>query len=175
MMKKFGILLLSTLLFFQFSIAQKKEQEVPGFRGIKWGTHVDSVYKNGEKVELVQVKGKDKPDIPNAYEIKNDDMMIGAAELNKIRYYFNNEDRFYKIRLTGDKDYLEDMGFILKHKFGEPLKVEKTGEVRTQVWSVDNVEFTLVNPYQSGDFTLVIASNWEKIEAYRKNTSVKDF
>ncbi len=176
-MKRIFIFLFTVFVFGGVVLGQDKDhkEKVPGFRFIKWGAKLDSVYKNGEKVEFVQVKGQDKPEVPNVYKIPDDDMTIGAAQLKQIHYYFNEENEFYSVRIIGSKEYIEDMSFILRHKFGSPMQVEKNGSTRTQQWNIDNVEFTLVNSFDSPDFILTISSNWEKIESYRKNTSVKDF
>ncbi len=168
-MKKFIMILLAvTIAYSSFGQADK----IPGFRDIEWGSKLDSTYLDGAKVVFESAK---TPKDPRAYVIKGDKMSIGNAVLSNVYYTFNEEGRFYKVTAIGSKKGLTDINFILRHKFGDALSTTSEGGVRMKEWAIGKVRFTLLNPNDSSDFTLLIISDWNAIEAYRKNTSVKDF
>ncbi len=151
---------------------QQREAIVPGFRGILWGTHIDSVIVNGEKAQFI--KAEDAP-IPRAYRLSGDDLTIGAVELDKLYYVFNNKNRFTKVYMEANKKFLEDMLFILKYKFGPPTDQRDLGHVRLYEWRIDGVNFTLSEFKDRPTFILTIESNWEYVERIRKNVNVPDF
>ncbi len=152
---------------------QNAEAIVPGFRGILWGTHRDSVVRDGQKVVFVKVE-EDAP-ARNTYVIPGDDLTIGAVELNYLYYIFNDQGRFVKVYMEANKKFVEDMLFILKYKFGPPSDTRDLGHVRLYEWRIDGVSFTLSEFRDRPIFVLTIESNWEYVERIRKNVNVPDF
>ncbi len=151
----------------------KEEAIVPGFRGILWGTHRDSIVQNGMRVTMERVE-EDAP-ARNTYRIPGDDLTIGAVELNYLYYIFNDQNRFVKVYMEANKKYIEDMLFILKYKFGPPTETRDLGHVRLYEWRIDGVNFTLSEFRDRPTFILTIESNWEYVERIRKNINVPDF
>ncbi len=151
--------------------AQETESSVPHFRNIYWGAPKDSVYVDGKKLEFM----KDKNALtPNTYYLSNDDMTIGNVRLNRITYFFNDENRFYKVLLEGPKEDAQQMGFILQYKFGQNQGESRVDEVNYKQWKIKDVTFTL-GEYDHVKFDVKIESNWQASEGYKKNTTVNDF
>jgi hypothetical protein len=168
-MKK--LLVAGLLLAFGFSGFSAENQQVLDFRNIFWGTKLDSVWRDGKKLEFV----KDKNSlIRNAYYISCDDMTIGAVKLDKVLYIFNEEARFYRVFLQGPGGQLEDMKFILTYKFGDFRNESFVDDTHIMQWLIKDVTFTLREVGKSR-FELTIESSWEAGEEYKKNTSVDDF
>ena len=148
-----------------------ESEGVIDFRNIFWGTPIDSVWRDGKKIEFL----KDRNSlIKNAYYISSDDMTIGAVKLDKILYIFNEEDRFYKVFLQGNINEKEDMKFILTYKFGDFRNESFVDDSHIMQWLVKDVTFTLKEINKSR-FELTIESSWQASENYKKNTSVDDF
>lgn len=151
--------------------AMAQDDNVSGFRGVFWGAKRDSIYRDNKKLEF-------RPDkntlLKNAYVTSTDDMFIGNVRLNKIDYIFNDEGRFFKVQLEGPKEDYDQMKFILNYKFGEPKNESRFEGVHYLQWLVKDVTFTLAE-YESLKFEVMIESNWQASEAYKKNTSVSDF
>ncbi len=165
--------LLGFLLLFTLPTMAQKKSKVTDFRQIKWSTHKDSVFRDGEKVNFVKVEdGVDN----NAYRVPNDDMTIGTAKFEKLHYIFNENDRFKKVFMQGKQQYLADIEFILNYKFGKPDKVQKLGYVNIKSWNLENVTFTLSEFKNNRDiFTLSLESNWERSAKFKRNINVDDF
>jgi hypothetical protein len=89
--------------------------EPDGFRGIKWGTDLSTL----RGMELVENDGVDK-----FYKNKEDNMTLGASQLNEIIYVFWN-DKFASvlIQTNGLENYghLKDACF---EKFGEGMRTD---------------------------------------------------
>lgn len=164
-----------TLLLAILSISALQAQDgykVPGFRNMTWGVHKDSVYRAGERMRFVLDK---KAEEVNSYFLENENLTLGNARLMSINYMFNDDHRFSKVKIVGSMKYIEDINFILQHKFGSPEGVEKvTGDFEIKEWQVGDVSFRL-STTGSDDFTMIIDSNWEYTESYIKNTNVTDF
>lgn len=167
------VLCLAFLILFSFPGLAQKKAKVTDFRQIKWSTHKDSVFRNGEKVNFVKVNnGVEK----NAYRIPNDDMTIGTVKFDKLQYIFNEDNRFTKVFMQGKQKYLADMEFILNYKFGKPDKVQNLGYVNIKNWNLKNATFTLSEFKNNRDiFTLSLESQWEQSASFDKNINVKDF
>ena len=151
--------------------AESQIDRVSNFRDIIWGSSLDSVVVNGATVEFTKVK---ESDFENAYELFNDKLTIGNVELKKIEYIFNDENRFYKVFLQGKKDQTDEMAFILEYKFGSDDNSWSVEDIEYRQWIIADVTFTLAE-HKYHNFDLVIESDWQSAEAYRKNTSVEDF
>lgn len=170
-MKYIAIAILS--LFVVFNV-QAQQDRVNDFRQIEWGSHIDSIYRYGDKLEFVKVDDKNKNGYGNAFYLENDVKEIGSVETNKILYVFNDEDRFKKVIIEGDKSELEEMAFILDYKFGRHGASEKIDNVKYHNWVVQDVSFTL-SEFEARDWKLVIESDWERAAMYKANTTVDDF
>lgn len=110
------------------------------FRNIFWGTPIDSVYRDGKKLEFT----KDRMSlIKNAYFLQGDDQMLGAVKLDKVLYIFNDENRFYKVFLQGGLDQVEQIRFILTYKFGDFRNESWVDDSHIMQWLVKDVTFTL--------------------------------
>ena len=165
------LLILFSLICLSFPLFSAESEGVLDFRNIFWGTPIDSVWRDGKKLEFV----KDRTSlIKNSYYISGDDMLIGAVKLEKALYVFNDEKRFYKVFLQGDLDQQEEMKFILNYKFGDFRNESFVDDSHIMQWLVKDVTFTLKEINKSR-FELTIESSWQASENYKKNTSVDDF
>jgi hypothetical protein len=151
--------------------AESQVDRVSSFRDIVWGSSLDSVIVNGATLDFTKVK---ESDFENAYELFNDKLAIGNVGLKKIEYIFNEDNRFYKVFLQGQKDQTEEMAFILEFKFGSADNQWNVEDIEYRQWIIADVTFTLAE-HRYHNFDLVIESDWQSAEAYRKNTSVEDF
>lgn len=148
-------------------------QQVDGFRDFEWGVHLDSVsYDDGTAVGFNE---SERTNGGRYFQIPNDDYSIGSVLLREIHYVFSDEDdRFYKVVLVGDKVDTETMEFIVDHKYGDHVNESANDDKVIKQWIVGEVTFTLLeNKFNT--FELEIKSDWQAIEAYRKNVSVDDF
>lgn len=171
-MKK-GLLSLFVLFcsFAAFSAGPAGDEKVNDFRDIFWGAAKDSIWRDGQKVEF-----KRDPNAvqKNVYIIPNDNMNLGAVKLNKVNYIFNDENRFYKVLLESDIKTYDEIFFILNYKFGDFKNESNVDNVHYIQWLVKDVTFTLAK-YENSRVELIIESNWQASEDYKKNTSVSDF
>ncbi|HWB62418.1 MAG TPA: hypothetical protein VG603_02825 [Chitinophagales bacterium] len=165
-------LLLALFMFsFAYQAFSAESQDAVEFRKILWGSKLDSIYRDGQKLQFI----KDKNSlIKNAYYLSGDDMTVGAVKLDKILYIFNDEDRFYKVFMQGNLDQLEQMKFILTYKFGDFKNESYVDDTHIMQWLVKDVTFTLREIARSR-FELTIESSWQASTDYKKNTSVDDF
>lgn len=171
-MKHLFLLLFSSLILGQ-SIAQNKmdEKRIKDFRKMEWGKSIDELSTNGELIFIETVKEKDG----THYVLADENLIIGNISLTKIEYVFSKkDDKFYKVILTGRKADVEQMKFIVDYKYGTHSNENVTDDNVVKEWLVSNVKIML-NDFAYNKFTLVIESDWEAVEAYRKNTSVTDF
>jgi hypothetical protein len=143
------------------------------FRDIKWGTHIDSVFReDGTKTEFVKsTEYGDK----NAYYIPNDDLMIGTVVLKNLYYVFNDNGRFVGVVMMGDSKHTGEMKYILVNKFGQPGNTEEGASSKQYYWVVDDVRISLTNENINQVFTAEFASDYELNESKRVNRNVDDF
>lgn len=171
-MKHLFLLLFSSLILGQ-SVAQNKldEKRIKDFRKMEWGKSIDELSTNGELVFIETAKEKDG----THYVLADENLIIGNVSLTKIEYVFSKkDDKFYKVILTGRKADVEQMKFIVDYKYGTHSNENVTDNNVVKEWLVSNVKIML-NDFAYNKFTLVIESDWEAVEAYRKNTNVSDF
>ncbi len=175
-MKK-TLLIAILLIFSAGAYAQKKRSYVlDDFRGIKWGSHIDSISKNGKMLSFISTtEVADK----NAYVLNNDDTTIGTVSLTKVYYIFNKQNRFTGVILIGPRQLGEqkqfgEMKFILSNKFGEAELREVPGAIQ-YYWNIDNVRITLDDQESQGMFTVEFFSDYERSESKRQNINVDDF
>lgn len=146
------------------------------FRGIKWGTHVDSIVVGGKKLSFV--KSADVTD-KNAYTLADDNLIIGTVNLEKIYYIFNKQGRFNGVLIMGKRDLdgrkqFGEMKYILTYKFGDAELREISGGIQ-YYWMVDDVRITLDDLESQGTFTVEFYSDYERSESKKINTNVDDF
>ncbi|MBX2902592.1 MAG: hypothetical protein KF872_03470 [Chitinophagales bacterium] len=170
-MKKVIFILLVGFFSLQGFSQSADGASVTDFRNIYWGAKLDSIFRDGQKLEFIKERTMN---LKNAFVLKGDAMNIGNVRLNKLIYIFNDENRFVKVYSEGPKEDFEQMKFILKYKFGEPVNERTLDGVTMYQWLVRDVTFTL-KQYEFLRFELIIESSWQDAEAYKKNTSVKDF
>lgn len=164
-------LVLFLLVLSSATVLCQTQQRIIDFRDIAWGSHLDSVVVNGKKVEFQRDKNSLQR---NAYTIPGDVMSIGNVKLSTIDYIFNDELRFYKVFMIGAKEDATQMRFILDCKVGNVKNESNVDGVHYMQWIIKDVTFTLAE-YDYLKFELVIESNWQASEAYKKNTTVEDF
>ncbi len=142
------------------------------FRKIRWGTHLDSVVRNGMKVRFT--KSTELGD-KNAYYIQDDNMLVGTVALKALYYIFNDNDRFIGVIMTGESKQLGEMKYILVNKFGNPDKEENPVSGKQYYWNIDDVRVSLVNESINQIFTVDFTSDYERSESKRINRNVDDF
>ena len=89
------VAVLTLNLVFALQISWGFPNEPGDFRGIKWGTHI----KELPDMVFHAQSGKSK-----VYFRKNDQLMIGNAELLQIWYFFS-KDRLYSVVVTFEEFY----------------------------------------------------------------------
>jgi hypothetical protein len=142
------------------------------FRDITWGSHIDSIYVDGVKINFI--KSTELGD-RNAYSIAGDDMMIGTVILKTLYYVFNSNNRFVGVIMTGDSKQLGEMKYILVNKFGKPSKEDETVSGKQYYWNVDDVRISLINESINQLFTVDFTSDYEISESKKINRNVDDF
>lgn len=142
------------------------------FRDIKWGEHIDSIYKGEVKVTFVKsTEYGDK----NAYIILDDDMNIGTVLLSNIFYIFNEDDRFVGVIMMGQSKQFGEMRYILINKFGAPHKEDETVSSKKYFWTIDDVRISLSNENISKKFTVDFTSDYDINKSKTINREVDDF
>lgn len=184
-MKK-SILILAFLAAGLQAFAQKKAVKDPGkqpsnyiladFREIKWGSHIDSIYRDGNKLTF-----KKAPEMAdkNAYILENEDMMVGTVLLKNLYFMFNGKGRFTGVMMIGQREMSEkkqigEMKYILTYKFGDPELREIPNAIQ-YYWMVDDVRITLNDEESVGLFTVEFFSDYERSESKKQNMNVDDF
>ena len=170
-MKKY-ILLLITIGIFSFSNAQE-DKKIKGFRSFEWGQELSEMKVNGEVANFIKVESDNNDG--DHYILADENLMIGNVLLKNIEYVFSKKDgKFYKVILTGKKEDSEQMTFIVDYKYGDNLNEDKKDDKVIKEWLVNDVTIKLED-YNLHKFILVLESDWEAAEAFRKNTHVSDF
>ncbi len=164
--------LLFLFVFATISMTAFAQQDrVKGFRDIDWGTHKDSVFVDGEQVKFKKVKDAL---LPEAYVRTGDRMVIGSVNLSSLYYFFNEDNRLYKVQLGGGREQLDEMIFILDYKFGKFASKSTVDDVIYYQWVVQDVTFTLAE-FSVKNFVLSIESDYETRAIVEKNSTVDDF
>lgn len=167
-----------TLLFvvsLVYSNAQGALERIEGFRDFTWGSHVDSVYSNGNKVTFTPANKVDLLNGGKFYTIPNENLMIGSVKLTNIYYVFSDKtNRLYKVILEGKKQDVEKMDFIVDYKYGKHVNELIDDDKVSKQWIVADVTLSLYN-FNYNKFEFELLSDWEAAEDYKKNTNVMDF
>lgn len=174
-MKKL-IVALAFLLSLTHAFAQGKKNtprySVPGFRDLKWGAHIDSIYKDGSKLNFLKSEiSKD----PNAYYLENEDLSIGTVALTHVIYYFTDRGKFTKVILRGDKKFFTDMKYILTYKFDEPQAVKQINGNNVSLWNVDDVKISITDANSQDYFMVEFSVDYNLMEFRTINRNVTDF
>jgi len=171
---KYIIILFLTINIFSYSFAQDAEKKIEGFRSFEWGQELSEMKVNGEVANFIKID-TDKEKDGDYYILAEENLMIGNILLKNIEYVFSKKDgKFYKVVLTGKKEDVEQMTFIVDYKYGENLNEDKKDDQVIKQWLINNVTITLKD-FNLHKFELLLESDWEAAEAFRKNTSVEDF
>lgn len=180
-MKKYLLITLTCIISFASLHGQSRSAvspsggdlySLPGFREITWGTHLDSVIKDGSKIKFT--KSTELGD-KNAYYIEDDDMLVGTVMLKSLYYIFNDNNRFVGVIMTAESKQFGEMKYILVNKFGNPDKEENPVSGKQYYWSVDDVRVSLINESINQIFTVDFTSDYERSESKRINRNVDDF
>lgn len=161
-MRRYIVLFLLVIVFSLIvsSIGYAFQNELEGFRGVKWGDPLRrdmkycANYRSIDDICEDLLWGRKGYDDTLWYKRKNEKLQIGAAKLEYIRYGFY-KGQFMEVFISTDKDYkfLED---VVNLKFGHYDKKNET-------WSP-----TGMKGYRyewSGDITTIILHNeFEKYE-----------
>lgn len=158
--------------------AQNAEEtkSIEGFRDFYWGQHVDSIFREGEKVNFSKVErnGVQEQD-GNYYVINGENLKIGAIDLTQIYYVFSSKDnRLFKVLIEGRKKDTDQMRFIVDYKYGERVNEAAKDDKVIKQWIIRDVYITL-REYTHNKFDLELKSDWQAAQAFKKNTSVEDF
>lgn len=157
------------------SSAQTDLSRIEGFRDFKWGSHVDSIMRDGQQVVFTPATKVDLLNGGKFYTLAYDNLSLGSLELNNIYYVFSDKtNRLYKVILEGKKKDVEQMDFIVDYKYGDHVNEAIDDDKISKQWIVADVTLSLFN-FNYNKFEFELASDWEAAEAYKKNTSVSDF
>lgn len=142
------------------------------FRKIKFGSHIDSIFINNDKVKF---KKTQELSTPNTYIREIDHLSLGSVKLDKIYYIFTTEDRFDRVAMIGEgHQSFREMKYILTYKFDDPELKDLADGVQYS-WNVDGVRVYLTYNPDAEKFTVDIQSDYEMNESRRKNQNVNDF
>jgi len=142
----FSLLVCSILSLCDTSFAY--ENEPNGFRGMKWGTPLDS-FPTLKHFETVKRYGGIE-----YYKKKEEVLKLGDVKLFLIKYGFWH-NKFYEVEIwaQGEKDWraLKDLVFA---KFGEGNKPDK--DVEEYIWNgvITNLRFSYLDFMDVGMFTM---------------------
>jgi hypothetical protein len=166
----FAILFLS--IYSPVLAQEDKNMKVKGFRSFEWGKTINELAELDTEINFIEM-AKQKDGI--YYILAAENLVLGNVMLNNIQYVFSKkDDKFYKTVLTGKKEDVEQMLFIVEYKYGKHLNEDVKDDKIIKQWLIDNVTITLID-YTFNTFELIIESNWEAAEAFKKNTNVTDF
>jgi len=142
------------------------------FRKIKFGSHIDSIFVNNDKVKF---KKTQELSTPNTYTRPGDVLSLGSVPLSKIYYIFTEENRFDRVAMIGTSHQsFREMKYILTYKFDDPELKDLADGVQYS-WNVDGVRVYLTYNPDAEKFTVDIQSDYEMNESRRKNQNVNDF
>lgn len=169
---------LMTILFvatLTLTTAQSDVARIEGFRDFQWGSHVDSIMRDGEAVVFTPATKVDLLNGGRFYTLPQENLMLGSIMLTNIYYVFSEStDKLYKVILEGKKSDVEQMDFIVDYKYGEHVNEAIDDDKISKQWIVADVTLSLYN-FNYNKFEFELLSDWEAAEAYKKNTNVMDF
>ncbi|MCB0737820.1 MAG: hypothetical protein KDC92_09930 [Bacteroidetes bacterium] len=152
-----------------------KNNEVIGFRHMKWLVHKDSILLSGEKQNFTL---EDDADQPNTYFLSKDLNVIGTARLSNINYIFNDDDRLYKVVIKGDANNYDDMLSILTAKFGQSDGSSNfSADITMNTWKIGSTNIKLTMTDEAKGFTLIMETSKAITERKKQNLDAwdKDF
>mgnify|MGYP006077011699 FL=1 len=171
---KYIITLFVAVSLFASTNAQTEKSKILGFRDFNWGQEISEMIVDGELANFIKME-KEKEKDGDYYILAEENLMIGNVLLSSIEYVFSKKDaKFFKVILTGKKIDSEQMNFIVGFKYGENANIDTKDDRVIKEWIINNVSITMKD-YTLHKFELILKSDWEAAEAYRKNTNVSDF
>lgn len=173
-MKKIITLVAAFLLVVGAHAQSRKNNkyEVSGFREIKWGQHIDSIFVDKAKLNFIK---SDVVKDANAYYLENDDLTIGTVNLNSITYYFTDRAKFTRVVLRADKKFYVDMKYILTYKFDEPQGQKMINGNNVLMWNLDDVRVTISDGAGDGMVIVEFYVDYNMLEFKSINRNVSDF
>lgn len=129
------IIFLFIFFFHNISFASNINEE---FRGIKWLTDKEILEKKGfEACTGLNFNCLSNP---------KDNLSLGNSKLDKIMYYFNNEDKFIGVKLEFKKRYSNPMKKFLQKNFGSPDNDGYNTDHNSMVyyWYLNNVDIIFI-------------------------------
>lgn len=168
------ITLFVAISLFASTNAQTEKTKVEGFRSFKWGQEMSEIKIDGELANFIKID-KEKETDGDYYILADENLLIGNVLLSSIEYVFSKKDgKFFKVVLKGKKADSEQMNFIVDYKYGKNLNEDIKDDRVIKEWIINNVTISMKD-FTLHKFELTLRSDWEKAEAYRKNTNVSDF
>lgn len=156
---------------------QKKKSTVraslSAFRGITWGTHLDSVFVNNQKASFIKTNDLGKKET-NSYVMENEDLTIGSVVLSKIYYVFNYDSCLTKVLLLAPKNKFGEMKYIVAYKFGEPQFSDMDNGYQFY-WDLDDCRISQIFVNDLDFFTVEFASDFNISNSKKVNREVEDF
>lgn len=144
-MKKIIMTLFLSAIIFTFSNTTyadvpgtfKIGSEPKGFRGIKWGSSLNSLKEMQDCTRI------EKANLTECSRI-GDKNSIGKAKLEYIKYHFwNNKFYFVYIKFMEEEDY-HYLVSVMRDTYGEPAKTEdKMVKAMASGWLGENTEITI--------------------------------
>ena len=146
-MKKNVIQVITCLTVILCSImahAALPEANPPDFRGIRWGTNINSL----SGFTLVHNWG-----ISKVYERAGDRLSLGNVPLEIVLYEFYM-DQFFSASLAGTRQP-EEVERLLRVTYGEPY-VNFTQSQLVHIWSLENVRISYSRDFSDGFYSILI-------------------
>lgn len=175
-MKKIFYAITAILLFSSSAFAQKEITRIEGFRDLTWGSHLDSIVRDGEPLVFIpqEMQDENRKD-GNYYKLKNENLLIGNVLLTDIYYVFSKDDnKLFKVLMVGRKSDVAQMEFIVDYKYGAKVNENVMDDQLIKQWIITDVTISLLD-FAYNKFELELKSDWQAAAAYVKNTNVKDF
>jgi hypothetical protein len=170
-----SLFILICLSLFSIANAQTNTERIEGFRDFKWGSHLDSIVRDGSPVQFIPANKVDLLNGGKFYTLAQENLMLGSIQLTNIYYVFSEDNsRLYKVILEGKKSDVEEMDFIVDYKYGSHLNEKMDDDKVSKQWLIKDVTLSLYN-FNYNKFEFELWSDWEAAEAYQKNTNVTDF
>ena len=124
------LIVVLALVVGSFGTVHAFRKEPEGFRGIKWGTHI-------EKTKDLYFAGPSQT--WNVYRRNNENLKMGEATVREIEYYFYKQ-RFYSVRVRffGEQNLL-NVRKMLSDAYGRGIQHPKAYSVEYQ-WRGSKVD-----------------------------------
>jgi hypothetical protein len=151
------VTILSFVMFLPLSI-MAFQNEPNGFRGFKWGTELSKL----KNIELIE-DGK-SGNFVNVYRIKNDELKIGDAKLEYIKYYEWNGKLYEVWILAKGNDNVENLLAACVRQFG-PLRAWEFSDEYTS---------SLLNTWRGKTTTVILRRDSETGTLILRSREIED-